>query len=231
MGLVVLAGCGGGGGSGGTASTTPPAPTAQTDPDAYFTSVIEPGYDSYREYLSGDSYKGTTGLYNSTTAAIPTSGTATFKGYAELGMNLDNSATTAPRLGVEGTATITADFAKQTLSGSATNFVGTTVGNMNTTTGKYPFTGPANYYTGTIAITNGCIGTAPGCMSNTNANQFTADFAGTLNGSGNTMIASGQVQGNLKGTPLKGIATTTSTGTYTTNGISVPGNFAFFVKP
>lgn len=228
--LLALANCGGGGGAAaGSASSPPPAPppTPQTDPAAYFSQVIEPGYDSFSESLVGNTYTGATAMADTTT--MPTSGTATYNGYALVGANRLGQVSGAPKVGVEGTATLTADFANNTVAGSATNFVGGDVGSQNTTTGKFPITSAITAYPGTITISNGCIGTN-GCSLVTRPNQMQADFSGTLTGV-HTITTSGQLLADFKGTPIQGIAVTGGTINTTVDGTAVPSGFYFYVKP
>ncbi len=222
IGLVaLLAGCGGGGA---------PLPTPQTDPDAYFNQVIEPGYDADRLRLVGDGTTANPGLGNTAFTRMPTTGSATYTGYALLGVNLDGADATGPRLGLEGTASMTADFAQGAITGQATNFVGGNTGPFDSTTNKYPLAAPAQYYPGTIDITNGCIGKTT-CANVTRPNQMAADFSGTLTGGGNTVTTSGVLQGDFKGNPIKGIAAQAISGTLAVNGTAVPGGFFVYVRP
>ncbi len=247
--LLALAGCGGGsggttattgstmsgtagtsgGGSGSSSSGTTPTP--QTDPAAYFSQIISPGYDSYQAALVGNSHTGATGLPNTAYASMPSSGTANFNGYAFLIANSGSQVVGQPSIGIEGTATLSVDFSNNSASGSATNFVGGPIGALDTTTGKYPLTQAAIAYPGSIAISNGCVGANHGCSSVTRPNQMQADFSGTLAGGGNTITANGQVLADFKGTPIQGVAVSGGTITTKINGNNVPGAFYFYVKP
>lgn len=231
--LLAVANCGGGGGATNAGTTVPPTAslTAQNDPADYFSQVIAPGYTQYRSDLIGDTNTGSTGLPNTAFTGMPASGTATYNGYALLAINRDATVSGQPRLGVEGTATMTADFANHAISGSATNFVGGSVTGQDPTTGYYTPAGPANYYAGTIQITNGCIGNTAGCSGVTRPNQYSAQFSGALNGEGNSIVTSGSLLGDFKGTPIQGVTAITQTATTTVNGTVLPSGFFAFVKP
>ncbi len=219
--VALLAGCGGGGAT---------LPTPQSDPDAYFSQVVGPGYDATRLLLDGDGTTANPGLGNTAFTRMPTKGSATYTGFALLGVNRDGTDATGPRLGLEGTASLTADFAQSTITGQVTNLVGGSTGPFDSTTNKYPLTGPAQYYAGTIDITNGCIGKTT-CANVTRPNQMAADFSGTLTGEGNTITTNGVLQGDFKGNPIKGIAAQAISGTLTVNGKGEPGGFFVYVTP
>ena len=234
--LFGLAACGGGGGAATTGPTTASTvPDPSTDPVAYFKQVVGPGYENFRADLVGDKYTGATGLPNTAFVHMPTKGTAIYKGYALVAVNRNNASPGLPRLSLEGTATLNVDFAKGAASGAATNFVGGASGNLNTVTGAYIFTAPPIAYPGTISITNGCIGIANGCGSVTRPNQLQANFSGTLKGGGNTLVTSGRLLADFKGTPIQGVAVSGDPSIATTiNGVAMPNGssgFFFFVKP
>lgn len=229
--LGLLAGCGGGGGGavvGATAATTA-APTAAGDPLAYVQGVIGPGYQADLDTLVGDTFDGTTGTPNSAFKAMPTSGAATYRGFALVGINRANRLSGAPRLTMEGTATLFADFAAGSITGSATNFVGGLTGDQNLTTGKYPSAGPTTYFPGTITLT-GCIGTPNGCSA-TRPNQVAVTYTGQLNNGIYAVSTSGATTGDFKGAPIKGIAITDGAVTYIVNGVAEPGVLAVLAKP
>jgi hypothetical protein len=222
-GVGMLAGCGGGG-----SSAVPP--TAQSDPAAYFNQVVGPGYTADRVALVGDANTGAVGLPNTAFDKMPAAGKATYTGYALVGVNRNGADPTGPKLDLQGTATLSADFAANAISGQATNFVGTSVGTQNPTTGEYPLTGPAQTYAGTINVTNGCIGVAAGCANVTRPNQFSAGFGGTLTGEGNTVDLSGSLLGDFKGSPIAGVAAQGTLASVKVNGTSEPWGFYIYAK-
>lgn len=226
--LGLLAGCGGGDGGAGTASN-PVGPTAAGDPVAFNNSVINPGYQADLDSLVGDPFDGTTGTPNSAFKAIPTSGTATYTGYALLGINRANSQPGAPRLTIEGTSTLAADFGAGSITGSATNFVGGPTGDQNTTTGKFPELSPPTYFPGSLTLT-GCIGTQNGCSA-TRPNQVAVTYTGQVSNGTYAVSTSGSTTGDFKGTPIKGIVITDGASTYIVNGTAEPGVLAVLAKP
>ncbi|MDE3079837.1 MAG: hypothetical protein KGI94_07385 [Paracoccaceae bacterium] len=227
--MALLAGCGGGGGAvGGTASNTA-APTAASDPVSYTNAVLGPGYQTDLDTLVGDPFDGTTGTPNSAFKAIPTSGTATYAGFALIGINRANTLPGAPRLTIEGTSTLAADFGAGSITGSATNFVGEPTGDQNTTTGKFPALAAPTYFPGTISMT-GCIGTQNGCSA-TRPNQVAVTYTGQLSNGTYAVSTSGSTTGDFKGTPIKGIAITDGGATYIVNGTAEPGVLAVLAKP
>jgi hypothetical protein len=229
--LLLLAACGGGSGSAAGVTQSATGPTAQSDPVDYFNQVVGPGYQQYESDLVGNSYTGTTGLPNTAFKGMPTGGTATYRGYALVIANADGTVAGQPKIGVEGTATLTADFGNGTLAGSATNFVGTTISGKDSKTGAYQLAKAPAYYAGTVTIKDGCIGVATACSNVTRPNEFSANYSGTLTGEGNKITTNGQVLGEFKGTPIQGAVLGTNTGATTLNGAAVPGAFAALLKP
>lgn len=108
-----------------------------------------------------------------TGADMPTSGAATYNGFATV-----MAATRTPTTLV-GDASINANFTRGTLDGNLTNFVGTADG-----AAMAP-------YSGSIGLRNGQIGTvAP--------NSFTADAVGTLRSTTDVVSVDGSVLGGFR---------------------------------
>lgn len=233
--VLLLAGCGGSGATAGAGAASSGCGcgsstqvTAASDPVDYYNNVLVPGYNSYHDELYGDTYTGATAMANTTT--MPTTGTATYTGYAAVAGNYDNAVTTQPNIVAVGTAELSADFGTGSLSGSATNFVGGPFGPPDPKTGNRTPTAKVQYYAGTVTVSNGCIGTANGCSNVTQPYQVSANYKGTLTGGGNTVAVSGQALGDFKGTSAQGVTLLTNTGTVTLNGAKVDGGLQIYAK-
>ena len=192
-----LAGCGGGGG-GNTGGLT------STSPDTTFTDTTN-AYHAMATSVTGDTTTGSPGLAATTT--MP-SGTATFNGYAALLVGLPGDAN--PRLALVSPATLAADFAAGTVTGSASAFTGHPIDPAT-----YSYTGSASTYSGAIALSGGCIGTASGCTGTSNPQDVSATATGTLTGGGNTVAVNHFLRGQFYGNPLSAIdlAGTSTAGT------------------
>ncbi len=225
--LGMLSGCGGGG-------ETPV--TAQSDPSAYYNTVLSPNYNAQRIALNGDVNTGQAPLANTTYPGaphgMPTSGSATYNGYMLVNANRDGSTAGSPRLSMEGTASVNANFTAATITGSATNFVGGVV-TPDPTNVEHPFkfvNSPVNY-TGTLAITGGCIGVSASCAAVTRPNQFEANVAGTLTGEGNTVTTNTNILGDFRGSPIQGVWAANVQAANTINGAPVLGSMFLVAKP
>lgn len=136
---------------------------------------------------------------------IPLSGTARYDGTALIALQ-----TLVPSELI-GTASITADFARDTVSGSMTDFHGTVSG------------GRVTAFEGELAISKGVIDVVP-------EHDITAKVDGRLTGGSNTLDVDATLEGNFLGTP-GGInqpppalqANTTPTSNFTLNGNAVGG--------
>lgn len=202
-GLVALSACGGSG-----------AIDSVTNPDAFYRT---------NQPLQNDMTTTLNGLSNSAFTAVQTTGTATYNGYTKV--VVDTPTTPIELLGL---AAMNANFTTQTISGNLTNFAGNY---QDTTTTPVTLVPPAVSYAGSIAVTNGCIGVTNGCTA-TRANQFVADFNGTLTGQGNTLGLTGGLTGDFKGTTnagtqTVGILATATSGAPTLNGS--PENGQLFI--
>ena len=180
---LALAGCGGGSGS-----DDPVDPTYEERIDAAVLLADEVGS------LFNTGFTGQPG-------EMPATGSATFSGVAvamfddaaapDLAESLDPDA--GYRLLLVGTATLSADFARGTLTGQATDFFGEENGD-----GRY------GDYAGTVAFRNGQIGvTDPKGTSAPNDIRFR--YEGRLTGQGNDVALSGDAEGKFKGTPIRGL--------------------------
>ena len=189
--LGMLSGCGGG-------DSTPV--TAQSDPAAYFNTVLKPGYDSLNATLTGyGTSPATTGMANTAGLNLQKSGTANFTGFAALSVNAAGAVATSPSLGMEGTATMAANFSTETVTGSLTNFVGTSVTPAPaSSTAPLVFTKAPVNYAGTLTLT-GCIGTT-NCTGPTGVTTFATNLTGTLTGENNTIVMNSTGAGQFKGT-------------------------------
>ncbi|MFC2967244.1 hypothetical protein [Acidimangrovimonas pyrenivorans] len=217
---AALAGCGGGG-----------TPTAQSSPATYYDSFLQPGYEAQRVFLDGDSATGQAALPNTAYKRMPTSGHATYKGYALLYANQTGAVGAAPRISLIGETTLTADFANARMTGEAKNFVGGEITD-NATNSSYVFTRPPVYYDGKLTMSDGCIGTSGGCADVTRPNQFAGTMKGKLTGTdGNTVVTTARVQGDFRGTPIKGVFGQAINGPITVNGTPVSGALTITGKP
>lgn len=215
-----LAGCGGGG-----------PVTAQSSPAIYYDSFLQPGYEAQRTSLDGDSTTGQAALPNTSYTQMPTSGSATYKGYALLYANRTGAVTAAPRISLIGETTLTADFAKATMTGEAKNFVGGEITD-NATKTSYVFTGRPVYYDGKLTMTDGCVGTTGGCANISRPNQFAGTLKGKLTGTdGNTLVTTARIQGDFRGTPIKGVYGQAISGPISINGTPVSGTLTITGKP
>ena len=112
--------------------------------------------------------------------AIPDAGEGQFKGYAGLVFGDEE-----PDLALLGEAEITVNWATEDIDGTISNFFGDDGSTVED-------------YTGDVTINNGdFLGNQP--------NAFTFDYAGNLEGQGNTIALDGSGDGILKGTPIRGL--------------------------
>jgi hypothetical protein len=152
-------------------------------------------------------------------ATMPTSGTATFAGYA--GLTYTNTA--AQRAELVGTANLSADFANSSITGSLTNFIGGTVTDPKTNSITNPLP-----YVGSLKLANGTIG--PG-------NAATANVSGKLTTVGLTVNVNSTVKGGFVGNPLQGVELDTAQAaaaslagtTVTVNGVTQQSPTLFIV--
>ncbi len=201
-----LSACSGGGGA-------TPAITASGDPAAYYSST-QAAQVAMERTVFGNAATGAPGYPNSAFKAIPTSGTATYKGFAQV--DFYPTGEQIPTRTVLGNGTIAANFASNTMTGSYSNFTGTALdpaGNQ--------LAGPAAYYAGTLNVANGCIGNAAGCANVTRPNQFSGALSGTLTGEGNTINIDHDFLGNFRGSPIVAVEALGVTNLTTINGTQV----------
>ena len=184
-----------------------------TDPDGFY-KANQPLQNAMNTSL--------TAMSNSKFTAMPSTGTATYNGYTKVVVN-----TPTTPIELLGLAAMNANFATQTIGGNLTSFAGNY---QDTTTTPVTVKSPQVSYAGSISVTNGCIGTTNGCAA-TRPNQFVADFAGTLTGQGNTLGLNGGLTGDFKGTPIKGIQATATSGTATLNGNPATGALFIVATP
>lgn len=121
---------------------------------------------------------------NTSFVGMPTVGSATYNGYAVI-KHTNGVIDDAQFL---GDAQITADFGAGTVSGQASNFEG------------WHNDGPLGSYAGTVTLSGGVIG-----MSR--PNDLGAFINGTLVQGPDTIVISGGMFGDFKGTPILGAVT------------------------
>lgn len=180
---VFVAGCGGGGAT--------PLEVAQSKAQALNAMTDE---------IVGDGTLANPGLSHTSIANMPTSGSATFKGYA--GVLIGRSFNPQPNAVLVGDASVTADFDKSTLTGYATGFYGASID---------PVTGnqleAVRAIGGTLNLTNGCIGAAACGGAISNPYEAAGQVDGNLSGGGHVISLSAPVTGEIYGNPApKGVA-------------------------
>lgn len=184
LGLMALTGCGG---------STAVVPPQTFDAEA-------------KSFLDNDALLES--LFNTSTKAMPVTGSATYNGQS--GLVLTSAA--GEDFLLLGDARMLADFSTGTMAGTLGSFRGVILP---------PGSGPASAavdYSGVILLQNGAIGVV-------RANDFDADFGGTLTGGGNVIVVAGDIYGDFKGTPIRGIRGSSSAGgllapTGTINGLT-----------
>lgn len=156
--------------------------------------------------------------FSGTPSEFPSTGTAAFSGYA---VAVLDTAVTAdlidalgsgddPRLLLVGTATLDADFAARTITGSARDFFGKDGGDF----GDYD--GTVSFLDGQIGISSSASGSRP--------NDVRFRYVGTLTGQGNDVVLSGNADGKFKGTPIRGLIAS-DLGSGNLNGAATPSFF------
>ncbi|MBI1217709.1 MAG: hypothetical protein GC186_04090 [Rhodobacteraceae bacterium] len=205
-GLAMLSACGGGGGG--------------TDPTDAFTANAQ-AFATMSDQVVGDGTGANPGLTHTSPSNMPASGTASFNGYAAVlgGYSSDPN----PRLALVAPATMSADFASGSITGSATGFTGV---NVDPATGD-PVGSPANY-AGTITLSNGCTGAVVGCAVAGTPYAVSATGSGTLTGDGNSLTASVPMAGLIYGNPgVKAINLAGITNGATLNGTTAVAEMSF----
>jgi hypothetical protein len=145
--------------------------------------------------------------------AIPTSGTATFSGFANV-----NIAQTGAPLVLTGPATVQIDFGTQNLTGSATGFSGVEGSTIAA-------------YAGTVTFLNGRIGRDQSPPTPQQPNDIRLDYSGVLTGDGNIVGLAGNASGKLKGSPIRGLVAESAAGeTVTLNGALAPAEFTLVAE-
>jgi hypothetical protein len=145
--------------------------------------------------------------------AIPTSGSATFTGFA----NVEVTQTGAP-LVLTGPATVAIDFGTGNLTGSATGFSGVEGTSIAA-------------YSGTVNFVNGRIGVDQSAPTTQVPNDVRLGYTGVLTGDGNTVGLAGTASGKLKGSPIRGLVAESPLGeTVTLNGALAPAAFTLVAE-
>lgn len=144
---------------------------------------------------------------------MPTSGSAEFAGFA--GFDLGG----VDLISLTGRATLTADFANRTITGSATDF-------------EAEGNGAVTPYAGTINFVNGSIGrlaSVPGSVPN----DIRFRYEGRLDAPGSEIVAGADATGKFRGTPIRGLVAaseTPATATVLVNGVATPAPFALVAE-
>lgn len=128
------------------------------------------------------------GVFNTAFKGMPITGTARYNGQS--GLVLTSAA--GDDFLLLGNAAMLADFQNGTMDGTFGSFRGVILPG-----GAGP-AGAETDYAGTIVLANGAIGVA-------RPNDFDGDFSGSLTGGGNVIIVSGDLLGDFKGTPIRGV--------------------------
>jgi len=138
----------------------------------------QPSSLTYSDYQAQLSTLQTTwsGVAATDPSTLPISGSATFNGVLSLSVQ-----TSGADLDMAGALTLTSNFATDTLTGNATNFITANDAAMS----------------GSLAITGGVLDRA----ANTNiAHTFSAAIDGTLGGAGDSYLIQGTLLGDFLGT-------------------------------
>lgn len=128
------------------------------------------------------------GVFNTAFKGMPITGTARYNGQS--GLVLTSAA--GDDFLLLGDGALLADFQNGTMDGTLGSFRGVILPG-----GAGP-AGAVTDYAGTIVLANGAIGV-------TRPNDFDADFDGTLTGGGNVIFVTGDIYGDFKGTPIRGL--------------------------
>jgi hypothetical protein len=189
--ILVLAGCGDGGGD-------DDAPAPLSGQAAALTERLD------REAPFNTGFTGQPGQ-------MPTSGSATFTGFASLDVQ------GARPVELTGRATLTADFGNATIIGAATGFEDERNGNLAR-------------YGGTISFVNGSIGKSaavPGSVPN----DIRFRYEGTLSAPGTEVVVGGDATGKFRGTPIKGLVAASPAGAVAeVDGVTTPTDFSLVAE-
>lgn len=162
-------------------------------------AAYQADYDDMDAFLRGRS---NTAFIAPLIEGMPDSGTARFDGYMSVGLD-----TGPDRTELLGQTTITADFGASTMQGDVTNFVGT------------DNVGFPRAYDGQVDLTNGDIAV-------TRPNDYTLDYAGSLDGGTGIIDLSGTLTGSFKADPIRGIVGDDAAPKATIDGAAVTGSVA-----
>ena len=142
---------------------------------------------------------------------MPTSGTATFSGFASLDVG------GASPVDLTGRATLTADFSNLTITGSADRVEGATGGH------RVPYAGTINFVNGEIGRSTALPGSVP--------NDIRFRYEGRLVASGSRIEAGADATGKFRGTPIRGlVAESGSAATVRVNGVDTPAPFSLVAE-
>ena len=140
-------------------------------------------------------YDRVSGLNPTAIDRMPTSGSATFRGQAGLGV-YRGVPTGDPDYSMIGSSTVTADFARSRVTGKIDNLQGFS------TIGRTGFTVPV---TGSVTLggNQSAIGDNPRTATREAANVFSSDFDASITVDGNLLRSRGGVSGRFAGNRVK----------------------------
>jgi hypothetical protein len=188
---LLLAACGGGGGD------DDPPPTLSRQADAMVERL-----DRDAPFNTG---------FTGQPGEMPTSGSATFSGFAGLDVK------GAEPVLLTGRATLTADFGAATISGAATGFEGERGGALTR-------------YAGTVRFVNGTIGTSPSVPGSV-PNDIRFRYEGALVAPGTDIVVGSDATGKFRGTPIKGlVAASAPAAVAEVNGVTTQAPFALVAE-
>jgi hypothetical protein len=193
--MTGLAACGGG--------------NADSEPPQFGDGDIREDFTAMQERLDG--------LFNTAFLppdnAIPTSGTAEFRGF----MKVDIAGATVP-IDLTGTAVLTADFGASTLTGSATDFEGLEGAVVSA-------------YSGTVDFVDGRIGRSAVPLAGEQPNDVRLGYQGSLDGAGKLVTLDGEALGKLKGSPIQGLVASSAPGeTVNVDGVDTEANVTIIAE-
>lgn len=190
---LALAGCGGGGGGGDSSS--------EVETGAPLGPQAEAMVDRLNRIAPFNT--GWTGQ----PGAMPTTGTATFSGFAGFKVGGPEP------VDLTGRATLTADFASLTITGSARDFEAAGAGR------PVPYAGTINFVNGEIGRSTAVPGSVP--------NDIRFRYEGRLDTIGSRIEVGSDATGKFRGTPIRGlVADSAEDATARVNGAVVPAPFS-----
>jgi len=165
---LALAGCGGGGGSSDDVDGSGPL--------ALQAQAMVDRLERTAQFNTG---------FTGQPGEMPTSGSANFSGFAGLAVGGANP------VDLTGRATLTANFANLTITGSATGFEGAGSGRIA------PYAGTIDFVNGEIGRSDAVAGSVP--------NDIRFRYEGRLDAIGSRIEVGSNATGKFRGTPIRGL--------------------------